>query len=394
MARQYRLRGAAAIVGVGTSPFGRFPDRSPTDLAAESLRAALVDAGLDRADVDGLVTNMGYPAGIDYDQFCALTGLQTELNLQMWTHGRWLGTAVEQAVAAVATGLCRCVALVCASKFTVFGQLGGAEDHEASREGGGSHGEAPHVGLTAPASGAALAARLYLERYGATDADLGAVAITARAGARRNPAAWRTEELDLGGYLASRLIIAPLRIHDFAQVTDGATTVLVMAAEDAADTPAPVPVLGTQSLPGGRGEFVFGRPGLGVAQQAMTEFRPSRRDVVVYERAGVDRSDVRALYCYDAFSPLVWFTLERLGFCAEGEAAKFCADGGIAAGGALPVNTNGGLLAEAHVSGWNNVVEMVRQLRGRAGARQLPDVDIAQWGSPFGDSFILAAEVR
>lgn len=394
MAQQYRLSGRAVIVGVGTSAFGRFPDRSPTDLAAESLRAALADAALDRADVDGLVTNMGYPAGVDYDQFCALTGLRTEFNLQMWTHGRWLGTAVEQAAAAVAAGLCRCVALVCASKFTVFSQLGGAEDHEASREGGGSHGEAPHVGLTAPGSGAALAARLYMERYGASEADLGAVAIAAREGARRNPAAWRTEELDLDRYLASRLIVAPLRVHDFAQVTDGATTVLVMAADEGRDTPAPLPILGTQSLPGGRGEFVFGRPGLGVGQQPMTEFRPSPRDVTVYERSGVDRSDVQALFCYDAFSPLVWFTLERLGFCAEGEAAKFCTAGGIAADGALPVNTNGGLLAEAHVSGWNNVVEMVRQLRGRAGERQLPDVEVAQWGTAFGDSFILAKEAR
>ncbi|MGE0298809.1 MAG: thiolase family protein, partial [Pseudonocardia sp.] len=335
-----------------------------------------------------------YPAGIDYDQFCALTGLQTELNLQMWTHGRWLGTAVEQAAAAVAAGLCRCVALVCASKFSVFAQLGGAEDHEASREGGGSHGEAPHVGLMAPASGAALAARLYMQRYGASEADLGAVPVAARAGARRNPAAWRTEELDVERYLASRLIVAPLRVHDFAQVTDGATTVLVMPAAQARDTPAPLTILGTQSLPGGRGEFVFGRPGLGLAQQEMTGFRPSARDVAVYGRSGVDRSAVQALYCYDAFSPLVWFTLERLGFCAEGEAAKFCAGGGIAATGPLPVNTNGGLLAEAHVSGWNNVVEMARQLRGTAGERQLPGVELAQWGSAFGDSFILAKEAR
>lgn len=394
MGNTYRLSAAAAIVGVGTSAFGRFPDRSSTDLAAESLRAALADAGLDRADVDGLVTNMGYPAGVDYDQFCALTGLRTELNLQMWTHGRWLGTAVEQAAAAVAAGLCRCVAIVCASKFTVFGQLGGAEDHESSREGGGSHGEAPHVGLTAPASGAALSARLYMQRYGATEADLGAVAVAARAAARRNPAAWRTEELTVDGYLASRYIVAPLRIHDFAQVTDGATTVLVTARGDARDTPAPLTILATQSLPGGRGEFVFGRPGLGAGQQEMTGFRPSPRDVAVFGRADVDRADVGALFCYDAFSPLVWFTLERLGFCAEGEAAKFVADGGIAADGPLPVNTNGGLLAEAHVSGWNNVVEMVRQLRGTAGERRLPGVQVAQWGTPFGDSFILAKEAQ
>jgi acetyl-CoA acetyltransferase len=393
MSRQYQLAGAAAVVGVGASAFGRFPDRSPTALAVDALGAALADAALERGDVDGLITNMGDPVGVDYDQFCRVVGLETVLNLQMWTHGRWLGTAIEQAVAAVASGLCRCVALVCASKFSVLSQLGGAEDHEASREGGGSHGEAPHVGLMAPASGAALAARLYMERYGATEKDLAAVSVTARAAAGRNPAAWRRTPLDVDGYLSSRLIIEPLHVHDFAQVTDGACVVLVMAAEAADSTPAPVYVRGTQSLPAGRGEFVFGRPGLGVLQQPMDRFVPTSRDELVFQRSGITRSDVDALYCYDAFAPLVWFTLERLGFCAEGEAARFCAEGGIAADGALPVNTNGGLLAEAHVSGWNNVVEMVRQLRGQAGERQLPSVDVAQWGSCFGDSFVLAREV-
>jgi acetyl-CoA acetyltransferase len=391
MSNRYRLGGATAIAGVGSSPFGRYPDRGPIGLALEALRAALDDAGLGRDDVDGLVTNMGYPVGVDYDQFTAVTGLRTVFNLQLWTHGRWLGAALEQAAAAVALGLCRCVAVVCAAKFSVLTQLGGAEDQEASREGGGSHGEAPHVGLMAPGSGAALSARLYLERYGATEADLGAVAVTAREAARRNSAAWRTEPLDLESYLASRYIIAPLRVHDFAQVTDGACAVLVMRAEEATDrTPSPVTILATQSVPAGPDDFIFGRRGLGVGQQAMREFRPEPRDVEVYARAGVDQGDVDALYTYDAFSPLVWFTLERLGFCGEGEAASFCAAGGIGARGPLPVNSNGGLLAEAHVAGWNNVVEMVRQLRGRAGDRQLERPEILQWATAFGDSFLLS----
>jgi acetyl-CoA acetyltransferase len=380
----YALGAAAAIVGVGASPFGRFPDRSPTGLAAESLRNAVADAGLERSDVDGVMINMGYPAGVDYDQLCSLTGLETVLNLQTWTHGRWLGTLVEQAAASVAMGLARCIALVGVTKFTVYRQIGGAEDGEASREGGGSHGEAPHIGLTAPGSGAALSARLYMERYGAGEEDLAAIPVQAREAARRNPASFRTEPLTREGYLESRYIIEPLRVHDFAQVTDGACTVLVMAAGDAAATRRPVTILGTQGLPGGRGEFVFGRPGLGVKQQRMEAFAPAERDLAVYARSGVARDDVDALYTYDAFSPLVWFALERFGFCGEGEAPAYFA------GGALPVNTNGGLLAEAHVSGWNQVVEMVRQLRGEAGERQLPRAQALQWGSAFGDAFVLA----
>jgi acetyl-CoA acetyltransferase len=381
----YALRGRTAIVGVGASAFGRFKDRTPIGLAAEALKAALEDAGLQRSDVDGVMVNMGYPVGVDYDQFCALTGLQTNLNLQAWSHGRWLGTLVEQAAASVATGLARCVALVGVNKFTVLSQVGGAEDHEASREGGGSHGEVPHIGLTAPGSGAAMSARLYMERYGAGEDDLAAIPIAARAYARRNAASYRTEPLDLDGYLDSRFIVEPLRVHDFAQVTDGACVVLVMAADEAAETRKPVPILGTQGIAGGRGEFIFGRPALGVQQQPMAAFAPAPRDLAVYARAGVDRDAVDALYTYDAFSPLVWFTLERFGFCGEGEAPAYFADG------APPVNTNGGLLAEAHVSGWNQVVEMVRQARGEAGERQLERAEVLQWGTAFGDAVLVAA---
>jgi len=102
--------------------------------------------------------------------------------------------------------------------------------------------------------------------------------------------------------------------------------------------------------------------------------------------------DVKALYTYDAFSPLVLFTLERFGFCGTGEAADFVQDGRIAPGGALPVNTNGGLLSEAHIAGWNHIREMTRQLRGAAGPRQIENADVLQWAAVWGDSFILTKE--
>jgi acetyl-CoA acetyltransferase len=383
----YGLSGAAAIVGVGATAFGRFPERSAIALGVESLKNALDDAGLERADVDGLMINMGYPVGIDYDQFCTYAGLETRLNLQLWTHGRWLATVVEQAAAAVALGLARCVAIVNVTKFSVLRQLGGAEDHEASREGGGSHGEAPHIGVTGPGSGAAFSARLYMERYGISEAQLGKVPVHAREAGRRNPAAWMTKPLTIESYLESRYIIEPLRVHDFAQVTDGSCTVLVMAAAAPPATRRPVPILGTQGIQAGPAEFIFGRPGLGVQQQPMTDFAPSERDVAIYGRSGIERADVDALYTYDAFSPLVWFTLERLGFCGEGEAPELFGSG-------LPVNTHGGLLSEAHVSGFNHVVEMVRQVRGEAGDRQLAQASVVQWGTAFGDSFVLGEELR
>ena len=111
----------------------------------------------------------------------------------------------------------------------------------------------------------------------------------------------------------------------------------------------------------------------------------------MFAQAGVARENVQGFYTYDAFSPLVIFALERFGYCRAGEAAAWVQGGRIELGGALPINTSGGLLSEAHVAGWNSICEMVRQLRGAAGASQIANAAVLQWGTAWGDSFILAA---
>jgi acetyl-CoA acetyltransferase len=84
----------------------------------------------------------------------------------------------------------------------------------------------------------------------------------------------------------------------------------------------------------------------------------------------------------------VLFALERFGHCGAGEAASWVQDGRIELGGDLPVNTSGGLLSEVHIGGWNSICEIARQLRGQAGARQIPDAHHLQWGTCWGDSII------
>ena len=140
-----------------------------------------------------------------------------------------------------------------------------------------------------------------------------------------------------------------------------------------------------------RNEFIFAPPGLGINQQSGARpDRPAERDLAVYRSADIPRDAIQGLYTYDAFSPLVLFVLERFGFCAPGEAAAWVQDGRIGPGGALPVNTSGGLLSEAHVAGWNSLCEMVHQLRGEAGPRQIAGARALQWATAWGDSVILA----
>ncbi len=390
MAEPAPLRDRTAIVGVGTSRFGRFPDETPLKLAAEAFKAALADAGMRKGEVDGVAINIGWPLGVDYDRFAEALGLDLRFADQTWTHGRFVGPTLQHAAMAVAAGLARCVACVCGVSFhQQRGLLGGPGDVEGTREEGGTHEESPVYGMTAPAAGAALSAQRYFALYGATSRQLAAVPVTFRRHAVLNPQAIMRKPLTVEDHQASRYIVEPLHLYDCCLVSDGAACVLVTTAERAREgTKPPVLIAGMQGMRAGRDEFLFAPRGLGVHQQRSFRYVPPEDDLLVYHMAGIARHDVDGLYTYDAFSPLVLFTLERFGFCGPGEAAAWVQGGRIELGGELPMNTSGGLLSEAHVSGWNSIVEIVRQLRGEAGPRQIADARVLQWGTCWGDSLV------
>ena len=383
----------AAIVGVGASEFGRFLPHSQLKLGAIALKAALADAGLTRDDIDGLSIHMGWPLGVDYDRVAEGLGLSIRYVNQSWLHGRFVTNALQHAALAVSARLANVVACFTAISFTRERTiLGGPGDAEGNREEGGTHGEAPPYGLTAPAGGAALGMQRYMALYGVTSEKLAAVPISIRRHALGNPDAVMKEELTLQMHQSARMVVDPLRLFDCCLMTDGAVVTLVTTLERARDLrQKPVRIAGMQGIRAGRDEFIFAPPGLGINQQPVSDVRSRAVDVEVYRHAGVERGDVKGLYTYDAFSPLVLFALERYGFCGAGEAADFVHDGAIGPGGRLPVNTSGGLLSEAHVGGWNSLREMVRQIRGTAGPRQIPDADVLQWGTVWGDSVILTA---
>ena len=384
------IRDQTAIVGIGQSAYGRFLPDSQLKLGAKALRAALDDAGLARADVDGVAIHLGWPLGVDYDRVAEAYGLDLRWVSQSWLHGRFVTSAIQQAAMAVACGLASVVACVTAISFTRERQiLGGPGDAEGTREDGGTHGESPSYGLTAPAGGAALAMQRYMALYGATSAELAAVPIAFRKHALKSPYAVMKTPLTLAEHQAARMVVDPLRLYDCSLITDGAAVVLVTSAERARDLKQPpVYLAGMQGLRSGRDEFIFAPRGLGLNQQPAMRSQPDERDLAVYRMAGIEHADVAGLYTYDAFSPLVLFVLERFGFCGPGEAAKWVQNGRIELDGKLPMNTSGGLLSEAHVGGWNSILEIVRQLRGAAGERQIPRARYLQWGTAWGDAVI------
>lgn len=383
----------AAIAGIGLSPFGRGLPESQLALAGVAFREALADAGLAREDVDGISIHLGAPLGVDYDRFAEAFGLDIRYVNQSWLHGRFVTSSLQHAAMAVSAGLANVVACVTAVSFTrERGFLGGPGDVEGNREEGGTHGEAPPYGLTAPAGGAAIGMQRYMHLYGATSEHLAAVPMSIRQHALRNPRAIMQKPLTLEAHQSARMVVDPLRLYDCCLISDGAAIVLVTTAERAHDMKQkPVRIAAMQGTRSGREEFIFAPRGLGINQQSGERTFARARDLEIF-RQGYAREDVQGFYTYDAFSPLVLFALERFGYCGVGEAAAFVQNGRIAPGGALPVNTSGGLLSEAHVAGWNSICEMTRQLRGTAGASQIADARALQWGTAWGDSVILARD--
>jgi len=386
----------AAIVGIGHSSFGRGLPDSQLSLAATAFKNALADAGIERRDVDGLSIHLGWPIGVDYDRVAEGFGLEIRYVNQAWLHGRFVTNALQHAALAVCAGLADVVACVTAISFTrERGFLGGPGDVEGNREEGGTHGEAPPYGLTAPAGGAALAMQRYMHVYKATSEQLAAVPMTLRRHATLNPRAIMKTPLTLEAHQNARMVVDPLRLFDCCLISDGAVVVLVARADRAKNMrQKPIRITGMQGVRSGRDEFIFAPRGLGINQQSGRVSASRSIDREVFAKTGIERGDVQGFYTYDAFSPLVLFALERFGYCGAGEAASWVQGGRIALGGELPVNTFGGLLSEAHVGGWNSICEMVRQLRGTAGPSQIADAAVLQWGTAWGDSVILTAGVE
>ncbi|MCA3103053.1 MAG: hypothetical protein ING98_14400 [Rhodocyclaceae bacterium] len=376
------MRDRTAVSGVGLL-LGKYPERTSLSLAVEAYDIALADAGLERKDVDGII-QLSY--GYDYDRFLEAVGADVRYAYQGWSHGRFVAPMLQHAAMAVATGMAKAVAIVHGRRSKAYGQTA---DHEMWRQGLGPHGESPAYGALGPAFGAAIAAQRYFHLYGGSNEDLAPIAMAFRKHAQLNPIAVRKDPMSRDDYLKSRWIIEPLRLFDCCQNNDGGACIIVTSAERARDLrKPPVYISGMQGVHAGRQLHNLTLPGLGVAQQDVFPYRPTREDLYAYEMAGVTQKDIDALITYDAFSPLVLFALERFGFCGPGEAREFVKDGRIELGGELPINTGGGLLSEGHMIGWNLFIEAVRQLRHECGPRQVKDAQVIQYGSFLGESVI------
>ena len=361
------LRDKAAIVGVGYTEYSKNSGVSTLTLALRAIHAALADAGLSPADLDGVSCHrIGDSA--DPALVAQALGLQdVRLVRDVFGGGSSCIAPLDAAATAVATGQARCAVVWRALNSRSGARLAGAATNPAL-SGDGQY-WLPYRHVSAPQQ-FAMFARAYMHATGVTAEDLGRVAITQRANAVLNPRAMMREPLTMEQYLGSRWIADPLRLFDCCLETDAAVALVVTGAERAADLRQP-PVLISATTCGG-GNQLTSNHHVDFTASAAAGMAPR-----LYDAAGLGPDDVDVIEFYDAFTPLVLLQLEAYGFCKPGEAAAFVADGQTALAGRRPVNTHGGHLSEGYVHGLNHVAEAVVQLRGDGGARQIGGAEVA-----------------
>ena len=381
------VKDRACIVGIGETAYCR-GEGSGLSLLALQLQAAtraVENAGLANKDIDGV---MPFPGLGTAEEFAANLGIE---NLRFAATVNMGGAApvasLQTAAMAVSTGV--------ASHMLI---LGGWNAYSGSRTRAAVIADTSALpgrgiardyylpyGLTAPPQWYALMARRHMYEFGTTQEQLGAIAVAMRKHAQLNPQAVMCgRPLSLADYLKSPVIADPYRLFDCCLETDGAAAVVVTSAERASDLAhPPAYIMGVAAAQPYPADEITNRKD--IFRTGLTAAAPQ-----AFAMAGVRPADVDFAEIYDCFTFEVLQQIEEAGFCGRGEGGAFVQGGRIELGGALPVNTHGGLLSEAHVLGINHIVEAVRQLRGEAGQRQVKDAEIGVvtgWGD-FGDGSI------
>jgi acetyl-CoA acetyltransferase len=367
--------GEIAIVGIGESAHTGPSGRTAREIAREAVARAIDDAGLEPADVDGLMYSPsveGYTEAHFREDF-GVTG-------PLWTSPEgggmcWAATCAHDAALALRTGLASTVVNVFAVDWaTRRPQMVGGPGQAHADDLVKRHLEMPFGWFPQPVYFATIAQR-HMAEYGTTVEQLGAVAVSTRRHANHTPGAFfHDRPLTLQQYLDSPPLADPLRKEDCCLISDGGGAFVMTSTERARALPQPVVEVA------GVGVGVS-RTGNHWAQQPdLTSTAHVFGASPAFAMAGIDRDDVDVLACYDPFTILSLIQIEDMGFCEKGEAGPLAASGALDFDtGSLPYNTHGGLLSHSYVLGIAHVLELVRQLRGQAGA-QVPAAEIAAYG--------------
>jgi acetyl-CoA acetyltransferase len=352
-----------AIVGLGYSTVGRTTGLSLKQLIAEGSRAAMADAGIGPADIDGIAMHAFPPHFVPAYECGALLGTPS----LRWTSGSIEGPAFLSAgihaAAAVASGSADVVLAL-----RPMQRVGATGPTPGPRAAGGRQFLEP-FGAGRPAQWAGMIKQRMMAEFGWGEEAFGRQMVAQREFARLNPDALLRDPMSLDDYMSSRYVSKPLRLFDCDYPVDSCGAVLFATEERARDL-RQKPVFVESWAFGTSGESDF------ELAEDMTRTSSFSAAEAMWSRTSLTPADVHVAGLYDGFSPITLNWMEALGLCGRGEADAFVAEGNTALGGRVPVNCDGGATNVGRVHGVNHVAEVVRQLRGTAGERQRPGAEV------------------
>jgi len=370
---RHAYAGNTAICGIGATEFSKASGRSELRLALEACVAALEDAGVEAAKVNGLSTfSMDTNPENEIMRLLGI-GELTHFSRVHFGGGAPCAT-VQLAAMAVNEGVADFV--LCYRAFNErserrFG-AGVQERPPLATAEEAQYAWTSPFGLLTPASWVAMFATRIMHEHGVTSEDFGRVAVADRRHAATNPAAhFFGRPITLAEHQQSRYVVEPLRLLDCCQETDGGQAILVTSLDRARDL-RQRPVVIEAAAQGMADEQQMMRSYFRESLTGLPEMATCARQI--WETSGLSPTDVRTAVFYDHFTPFVLPQIEEFGFCGRGEARHFIADGNIELGGRLPINTHGGQLGEAYLHGMNGIAEGVRQVRGTS-VNQVEDAE-------------------
>jgi acetyl-CoA acetyltransferase len=362
---------AVAIAGIGGIRFGKYGDRSLRVLGEEVCIKAIRDAGMKPRDIQ--LAYVGNLAQWEWGQGLLIghsvlreIGI-TKIPITRVENGCATGSnAFHEAWYRVATGACDIALafgveqMTVASSEKILNVFTGRQ--HAERDG--------DMGNSAPGL-FALMARRHMEEFGTTREQMAMVAVKNRQYGSLNPEAQLTQTLTVEEVLKDRMICDPLTLPQCCPRGDGAAAVVLVAGKIARKYSAiPISVAASVQVSGTYPD-----------DRSYTFFDTDvRAAAAAYKMAGLGPEDIDLAEVHDCFSVAEIIHYEDLGFCRKGEGGRFIEEGHSGIGGKTPVNTSGGLLSKGHVigaTGISQIIELVRQLRGQAGGRQVEGARVA-----------------
>ena len=362
---------AVSIAGVGGIRFGKYGDRSLRVLGEEACIKAIRDAGMTPRDIQvayvGNLAQWEWGQGLLIGHYVLREIGLTKIPITRVENGCATGSnAFHEAWYRVATGACDIALAFGVEQMTVA-----SSEKILSVFTGRQHAErGGDMGNSAPGLFGLLAQR-HMAEFGTTREQIAMVAVKNRKYGSMNPEAQLTRALTLEEVLKERMICDPLTLPQCCPRGDGAAAVVLVAGKIARkynsipiSVAASVQVSGT--YPDDRSDTFFD-----------TDVRAAE---AAYKMAGLGPEDIDLAEVHDCFSVAEIVHYEDLGFCRKGEGGRFIDEGQSGIGGKIPVNTSGGLLSKGHVigaTGISQIIELVRQLRGQAGRRQVEGARVA-----------------